>query len=130
MGGEIFKIRGLIKKIIMKYTIDAENKKLGRVASEVAALLIGKNRTDFAKNTVAEVCVEVINTSKIAVSSKKMAEKIYARYSGYPGGLRHPTMKNIVEKKGFAEIFLTAVYSMLPTNKLRAKLIKNLIVKE
>lgn len=115
---------------MQKYTIDATNKKLGRVASEAAAYLIGKKDANFSKNTVADVKVEILNASKADISSKKMGEKTYDSYSGYPGGLRQPTMKNIIEKKGYREIFSIAVYGMLPTNKLRARLIKNLSVSE
>lgn len=114
----------------MKYKIDATNRKLGRVASEAAVFLLGKNRTDFAKNTVAQVAVEIVNASKADISEKKLTEKKYTRYSGYPGGLRAPSMRNVVEKKGYAEIFTLAVYGMIPSNKLRAKIMKNLSVKE
>ncbi|MCR4311545.1 MAG: 50S ribosomal protein L13 [Candidatus Taylorbacteria bacterium] len=114
----------------MKHTIDATNKKLGRVASEAAALLNGKKSVTFTRNTVEPVVVEIINASKADISEKKLNEKNYVRYSGYPGGLKAPSMKNIVEKKGYAEVFTLAVYGMIPSNRLRAKCMKNLIVKE
>jgi large subunit ribosomal protein L13 len=115
----------------MKYTIDAQNKKLGRVAGEAAALLMGKNRTDFTRNSYpADVIVEVINVSKAAVETKKLLETKYARYSGYPGGLRYETMKRVTEKKGYAGLFREMVHGMLPKNKLQAKMIKQLVVSE
>ena len=114
----------------MKHPPDATGKKLGRVASQAAIILIGKNRTDFAKNTVAEATVEIVNVSKADVSEKKLLQKNYVRYSGYPGGIKSPTMQNVVEKKGYTEVFTLAVYGMIPANKLRAKIMKNLIVKE
>lgn len=114
----------------MKYVIDATNKKLGRVASEAAVFLIGKNKTDFARNKVSGVAVEIINASKANISEKKLLDKKYVRYSGYPGGIKSPTMKNVIEKKGYAEIFTLAVYGMIPSNKLRPKIMKNLTVRE
>ena len=114
----------------MKYIIDATNKKLGRVASEAAIFLIGKNKTDFARNKVSGIAVEIVNASKADISEKKLLEKKYVRYSGYPGGIKSPTMKNVIEKKGYAEIFMLAVYGMIPSNKLRSKIMKNLTVKE
>ena len=74
----------------MKYTIDAAGKKLGRVASEAAIYLLGKNRVDFARNTVAGNAVEIINTSKADINENKLLRKKYVRYSGYPGGLKSP----------------------------------------
>ena len=113
-----------------KYTIDAKGKKLGRVASEAAVFLMGKNRTDFARNTVAPVKVEIVNVSKALISEKKLSQKRYVRYSGYPGGLVSPSMKNVIDKKGYREVFSLAVYGMLPSNKLRPILMKNLTITE
>jgi len=114
----------------MKHTIDAAGKKLGRVASEAAIFLIGKDTVTFAKNKVTPVQVEIVNASKADVNEKKLLTKTYSRYSGYPGGLRQPSMGTVVAKKGFSEIFTLAVYGMIPRNKLRAKIMKNLTVKE
>lgn len=114
----------------MKYVIDATNKKLGRVASEAAAILNGKNSTDFSRNTVTHSTVVITNASKADISEKKLLQKKYVRYSGYPGGLRSPSMKNVIDKKGYEEIFTLAVYGMIPSNKLRSKIMKNLTVKE
>ena len=113
-----------------KHIIDAAGKKLGRVASEAAALLNGKNTVDFARNTITETQVEIINASKADIDEKKLEQKTYDRYSGYPGGLKSPAMKNVIAKKGYAEVFTLAVYGMVPSNKLRAKIMKNLTVKE
>lgn len=114
----------------MKHIIDATNKKLGRVASQTAVFLMGKNKIDFARNKISGSIVEIINGSKVDINDKKLSQKRYARYSGYPGGFKEPSMKNIIDKKGYGEIFKLAVYGMLPSNKLRRKLMKNLIVKE
>jgi large subunit ribosomal protein L13 len=114
----------------MKYTIDATGKKLGRVATEAAIFLIGKNTVGFVKNKVTPAKVEIMNAAKADINEKKLLTKTYSRYSGYPGGLVQPSMRNVASKKGFAEIFTLAVYGMIPRNKLRAKIMKNLTVKE
>lgn len=114
----------------MKYTIDAAGKKLGRVASQAAIYLLGKNQPVFARNKVTGGTVEIVNASKIDVSEKKLLQKKYTRYSGYPGGLKAPSMRDVVKKKGYEEIFTMAIYGMLPSNKLRSKIMKNLTVKE
>jgi len=59
-----------------------------------------------------------------------MLQKTYSRYSGYPGGLKQPTMKMVVAKKGYSELFKEAVSGMLPKNKLRSKMMKNLKISE
>ncbi len=114
----------------MKYTIDAQNKKIGRVATEAAVLLMGKNTKDFARNVAPQVTVEVKHSSKASISEKKKAQETYARYSGYPGGLRKPNLSQVIEKKGTKEAFRVAVWGMLPKNKLRHQMIKNLIITE
>ncbi len=114
----------------MKYTIDAENKRIGRVATEAAVFLMGKNKSDFAKNITPNIKVEIKNTSKALISESKKNQKTYSRYSGYPGGLKQPTMEQVIAKKGHKEIFKEAVSGMLPKNKLRAKMLKNLIITE
>lgn len=113
-----------------EHIIDAENKKLGRVATEAARILIGKDSVEFAKNKVTPVSVVINNASRADISEKKKIEKEYKRYSGYPGGLKHTSMKKTIEKKGYAEIFRKAVDGMLPKNKLRSLRLKNLTVNE
>ncbi len=114
----------------MNYTIDATNKSLGRLSSEAAALLIGKNKTDYARNALSGNSVTITNASKMNVSEKKMLEKIYTRFSGYPGGLKEMNMAHIVEKKGYKEAVTLAVKGMLPSNKLRNGMMKMLTVTE
>lgn len=113
-----------------KYTLDAENKAIGRIATQAAVFLMGKNLPVFKRNGIPEVTVEVINTSKASIAESKMLQKLYSRYSGYPGGLRQPTMKQVVEKKGYKELFKEAIAGMLPKNKLRQKMMNNLIITE
>jgi len=114
----------------MKYVLDAENKRIGRIATQAAVYLMGKNDPDFKRNAIPNVTVEIKNTSKALIDDNKMDQKTYSRYSGYPGGLKQPTMKQVVEKKGYSEIFKNAVWGMLPKNKLRSKMILNLKISE
>jgi len=113
----------------MEYNIDAKGKKLGRLASEVAVLLMGKNSPDFQKNKVANVKVNIENASDLNIDDKKLDNKEYQRYSGHPGGRKVRMMKEVIVKKGYGEVVEKAVYGMLPANKLRAKMMKNLTVK-
>ncbi len=114
----------------MNYTIDATNKPLGRLATEVAALLIGKNEVSFAKNTVSANTVNVTNASKIKVDPRKMLDKTYNSFSGYPGGLKQHTMAHVASKKGYSEIVSMAVKGMLPKNRLQSEIMKKLTVTE
>lgn len=114
----------------MKYEIDATAKKLGRIASQAASVLMGKNRTDFARNTNPDVEVVISNTSKLSTTNKKMENKMYKNYSGYPGGLKETTMKKVVADKGMKEALRIAIKGMLPKNKLRDRMMKNLTITE
>lgn len=110
------------------HVIDAQGKKLGRVATQAAILLMGKNTPAFAKNIVPDVQVSIINISKVYISAKKKETKTYASHSQYLGGIRTQKMAQLIEQKGLGEIFRRAVFGMLPTNKLRKQMIKNLTV--
>lgn len=112
------------------YTIDAENKKVGRIASEAAKLLMGKNRTDFVRNAIPDVSVTITNASKADISDRKMKEELKASWSSFPGGIKTPTVGQVIQKRGHAELFRRAVNGMLPKNKLRAQMIKRLKVTE
>lgn len=115
----------------MKHTIDATNQKVGRIASQAASFLMGKNLTTFTRNTFPkDVKVEIVNASKCAIDSKKAKQTDFARYSGFPGGLRYETVSDIITKKGYSEVIRQAVEGMLPKNTLRPRMIKNLSVKE
>ena len=111
------------------HTIDATNKKIGRVSSEAAKFLIGKNLTSFVRNAEPEVKVTVINAGKASVTTKKKRSTVYRAYSGHPGVIEK-TMEMIIAKKGVSEVIRLAVRGMLPSNKLRAKMLKNLTVTE
>jgi len=112
------------------YTIDAEGKTLGRVSSEAAKSLMGKKLPDYVPNKVASVKVTIINASKTKMSLSRREETLHEKYSGHPGGLRHMSNQEILDKKGWKELYNLAVYGMLPNNKLRPKMMKNLEVKD
>ncbi len=114
----------------MIHTIDAKGKKLGRIATQAAVFLMGKDTPAYRRNEEPNVKVHIINTSKAALTEKKQDEKLYRRYSGYPGGLKTKSLKQVTHKKGFKQIFEDAIYGMLPTNKLRPRMMKNLIITE
>lgn len=117
-------------KTTKEYSIDATGKSLGRLGAEVAAILNAKNSTSFAKNTVADVKVTVVNASKIRITGNKMKEVLHKRYSGYPGGQKTLNLAMVADKKGYKEIVRHAVEGMLPKNKLQDKRMKNLLIEE
>jgi large subunit ribosomal protein L13 len=112
------------------FKIDVSGKKLGRAASDIAAILIGKNSPDFQRNEIADVKVEVVNASKLDISEKKSRTKAYTNYSGYPGGLKVRTLEELSEQKGFAGVLERAIAGMIHRNKLKDKVLRNLIIKE
>jgi len=113
-----------------EYTIDAKGRSLGRVASEAAAILRGKNDANFQSNVAPVLKLTVSNVSQIKLTGQKAKQKEYKTYSGYPGSLRFTKLEELVAKKGKAEVFRRAVFGMLPKTKLQTKMVKNLIVKE
>jgi len=114
----------------MEQIIDAKNKILGRVASQAAILLRGKDKSSFQRHLSPDQKIKIINASLIKLSGKKLDDKEYHRHSGWPGGLKTENARRVIGKKGAGEIIRLAVYGMLPANKLRPKLMKNLIIEE
>ncbi len=114
----------------MKYTIDAQGKKLGRIASEAASCLMGKKTSTFAKNETADAQVEILNASKTDVNARKKVSDVYVTYTGFRGGLNKEKLGDLMNRRGMTEVYKRAVYGMLPNNKLRALRMKNLIIKE
>jgi len=72
--------------------------------------------------------VNIINADKLVLTGNKMDDKVYRRYTGYPGGMRERKTKEVITKKGYSEIITKAVRGMLPSNKLRAIMLKNLTI--
>lgn len=120
----------LIKSANVQFSIDATNMAIGRVASAAAKELMGKNTTTYEKNILPNITVTITNASKLKISEKKLSEKLYERYSGYPGGLKFKNLGEIIAKKGYNEVLWLAVYGMLPANKLRPRIMKHLIVQD
>ena len=113
----------------MKHTIDAQGKKLGRVASEAALFLRGKGSPSYVPNELPDVEVIILNASKLSIAEKKADQTIYLRYSGYPGGLRSTKLSEFVTKKGHGELLRKVILGMLPRNRQRSRIIKRLTVK-
>ncbi len=107
------------------HIIDATNKILGRLASQIAILLRGKHKPDFVPYKDMGDFVLVKNVKKIKLTGKKMEKKKYYRHSGYLGSLKEVPLKTIFQKNP-AQVLKTAIYGMLPRNKLREKIIKKL----
>ena len=109
------------------YVVDAEGKTLGRLASEVAKVLRGKNKAIFTPHIDTGDYVIVVNAEKIKVTGKKMDQKIYYHHSDYVGGMKEQTLKEKLAKKPEDVIYL-AVKGMLPKGPLGRQMIKKLHV--
>ena len=107
------------------YLVDASGRVLGRLATRIASLLIGKHKTSYSRHIDAGDGVIVINCEKIRVTGKKPQEKLYKRFSGYPGGLKTEKMESLMKRRPH-EILRHAVDGMLPKNKLGRRMIKRL----
>lgn len=125
---KVSKQRTLQNVETIRYTVDAKGRALGRVASEAASALLGKKSALYVKNFVLPVEVEIVNASKLVIAEKKMKQKEYTRYTGYPGGLRVQTLEMLKEKKGIEEVLRKAVDGMIPRNKLRKERMKRLSI--
>ena len=106
--------------------MDAKGKSLGRAASEAAVILRGKNTADFAPNRVPEIKLIIENVDGIKITGAKLKQKEYARHSGYPGSLKFTKLEDAIAKKGIKYVFERAVEGMLPKNKLKNGMMKNL----
>ena len=105
--------------------IDAEGQNLGRLCSEVAALLRGKHKTDFTPHVDCGDNVVIINAEKVNLTGNKWEDKQYVRFSGYPGGQRFRSATEMMTRKPTAMVEI-AVKGMLPKNKLGAQMFRNL----
>ncbi|WP_234736643.1 50S ribosomal protein L13 [Tellurirhabdus bombi] len=107
--------------------VDAENLVLGRLASQVAKIIRGKHKPDFTPHVDCGDNVIVINADKIKLTGKKMTDKVYVRHTGYPGGQRFTTPRELLAKHPI-RIVEHAVKGMLPKNRLGRRLYTNLFV--
>jgi large subunit ribosomal protein L13 len=109
------------------WLINAEGKVLGRLATEIAVLLRGKRKPEYVDFMDTGDFVVVINAEKVKVTGKKMEQKKYYSHSGYPGGLKEKTLRELMEKNP-EEVIKKAVYGMIPGNKLGQAVRKKLKV--
>ncbi|MBR5249592.1 MAG: 50S ribosomal protein L13 [Bacteroidales bacterium] len=107
--------------------IDATNMVLGRLASRVALMLRGKHRPNFTPHVDCGDNVIIINAEKVRLTGKKLTDKVYVRHTGYPGGQRFATPKDLLSRKPTA-VVMEAVRGMLPKNRLGAQMFRNLHV--
>jgi large subunit ribosomal protein L13 len=107
--------------------IDAEDQIVGRLATQIANIIRGKNKACFTPHANCGDKVIVINADKVRFTGKKMTDKIYLHHTGHPGGQRETTPAKLLVKKP-EEVLTKAVRGMLPGNKLRAQFLKNLFI--
>ena len=124
-----YKTKSANRKTVTKewLLVDAEGQTLGRLASKVAKILRGKYKTDFTPHVDCGDNVVIINAAKVTLSGNKWDDKKYIRHTGYPGGQRSRTARELLEKKPEA-VVERAVKGMLPKNRLGADLFRNLRV--
>lgn len=109
------------------YLFDAKGQILGRLSTQIARVLSGKNKVDYTPHIDGGDSVVVINAEKIVVTGNKLEGKIYHSYSGYPGGITSIKLKDLIEKDA-TKVIKNALYGMLPKNKLRDRRMKRLHV--
>ena len=109
------------------YVVDAEGKTLGRLATQIAETLRGKGKPQYTPHVDTGDFVVVVNAEKIAVTGKKLDDKMYYRHSGYPGGLKSRTLNDMLERRP-EEVIRLAVKGMLPRNRLGRKQLTKLKV--
>jgi len=109
--------------------VDATDQTLGRLCSKVAKLLRGKYKPNFTPHVDCGDNVIIINAEKIVLTGNKWNDRVYLRYTGYPGGQREFTPQDLMDK-GADRLYRKVVKGMLPKNRLGAKLLKNLYVYE
>ena len=107
------------------YVVDASGKVLGRLASRIARVLIGKHKPQYTPHVDCGDFVVVVNADKFRVTGKKMKEKIYYSHSFYPGGLKQINLESLLQKQP-KKVLYHAVSGMLPKNRLRARRLKRL----
>lgn len=114
------------KKTAILHEIDASGVAPGRLATQIASLLRGKHKPTFVPYKDDGDTVVVKNVEGMAIPKTKMEGKTYKRHTGYPGGLKTVTLKELIEKKGYDEVLKRAVWGCLPKNTLRKEMIKRL----
>lgn len=114
----------------MEYTIDAKNQSPGRVASEAAIILQGKNLPSYQRHLESVNRLIVKNARAMKIFGGRLKSKKYYRHSGFLGGQKVTTLQELIAKKGQSEVLRRAIYGMLPKNKLRGRMMKRLVIQE
>jgi large subunit ribosomal protein L13 len=99
------------------YVVDAEGRTLGRLATQIAKVLRGKNKPQYTPHVDVGDFVVVVNAEKVVVTGKKAEQKVYRRHSGYPGGMKETSYARMMERRP-EEILRRAVYGMMPKTRL------------
>lgn len=107
------------------YLIDATNKVVGRLASKIAYILMGKHKVTYSPSYIGGDYIVVVNASKLKFTGKKMIQKKYYRHSGHLGNLKETSARTLLQTKP-EEVLRIAVSKMLPKNKLRERMLKRL----
>jgi large subunit ribosomal protein L13 len=107
------------------YVIDAEGETLGRLATEIARILRGKNKPQYTPHVDVGDFVVVVNADRVVVTGKKAEQKVYRRHSGYPGGMRETSYGRMIERRP-TEILRKAVYGMMPKTRLARQQLRKL----
>jgi large subunit ribosomal protein L13 len=107
------------------YVVDAEGQTLGRLATEIATVLRGKNKPQYTPHVDTGDFVVVVNAEKVAVTGRKAEQKVYRRHSGYPGGLKETSYEQMMERRP-TEILRRAVKGMMPKNRLARQQLRKL----
>jgi large subunit ribosomal protein L13 len=109
------------------YVVNADGRVLGRLATELAKILRGKNKPSFTPHVDTGDCVVVVNAAKVVLTGKKMKDKKYYHHTGYPGGIRETSAEKLLAKKP-TEMIRIAVKGMLPKNSLGRQMLRKLKV--
>jgi len=109
------------------FVVDANGQVLGRLATRVASLLIGKDKASYTPFLDCGDHVVVINAERVKLTGNKLDQKVYRRHSGYPGGLKEVAIRSLMQRRP-EEVIREAVLGMLPKNKLRARRARKLRV--
>ena len=118
------------KHLPEEHVMDAQGKRLGVIAAQAAALLLGKHSVEFTKNIACPTKVTIVNARLLDISEKKRGQKVYKTYSGYPGGQRVETLGHLAGRRGYGEALTRTIGGMLPKNKLHKIRMQNLSIKE
>lgn len=115
---------------IQHITLDATDKKLGRLATQAAKVLMGKHTPAYRPNMLPATRLTIENVGKMDIGERRLANLVYKRYSGHPGGLKVETGTLLKARKGNKALLEIAIYGMLPKNKLRDPRMKLLTIHE